>query len=222
MRAVIFVAAILISTSTQAAQFSIVSGTLHAQASVTGVPPTTDTPADVILSAAQPQGSVLAHASGAGPLPPVGSFSTSGGVSLNSASFSFSAHATGDGGVVGSGVGEGAGSFSAFFMLDAATPVRFQGSQSTVNPDFNAGASLRKDGNIVSTLPFNVAGTMDFMLNLDPGTYELRATGSINGGLFTGNGSENITATIVPEPLAVSIVAGAAPCVRRRRFRPAA
>jgi hypothetical protein len=64
MRVVIFVAAaLLINFSTQAMQFSIVSGDVHAQASLSGVPPTTDTPPDIALSPATPQGSVVAHVS---------------------------------------------------------------------------------------------------------------------------------------------------------------
>jgi hypothetical protein len=86
-------------------------------------------------------------------------------------------------------------------------PVEFQGSQSTLAAGFSSSASLRENGNIVSTLPFNVAtGTMDFILNLDPGTYELRANASNSGGLLLSNGSENITATIVPEPVELGLL----------------
>ena len=50
------VACLAFSTVVHAQQFSIVSGDLHAQATVTGVPPVKDMPADVILGPAQGAG----------------------------------------------------------------------------------------------------------------------------------------------------------------------
>jgi hypothetical protein len=224
MRAVIFVAAVLLlNISANAVQFSIVSGDVHAQASLSGVPPTTDTPPDVALNPATPQGSVLAHLSEPVPGGAAGSFSSSAGVSLNSASFSFAGHGDGNGGALLRSVGSGSGSIDLIFNLNAPANVHFLGTLGNgiiSPPGFNSSASLSSNGSVITTFPFN-NGALDFMQNLGAGTYELSAFASVNAGVNDAGGSETITATIVPEPMAVSIVAAVALCVCRRRFRPA-
>ena len=100
--------------------------------------------------------------------------------------------------------------------------VHFVGTESPAfSPLYFAGsASLSSNGNVVSSLPFNSFGEMDFTQVLDAGTYDLKASGAINVAAGTGgNGGENVTATIVPEPLEVSVIALAAAhlCARRRR-----
>jgi hypothetical protein len=73
---------------------------------------------------------------------------------------------------------------------------------------------------VINTFPFNNLA-LDFVQNLGAGNYELSASGSVNAGVNDAGGSETITATIVPEPLAASIMTGIALCVCRQRFRPA-
>jgi hypothetical protein len=203
-------------------QFSIVSGDVHAQARLLGVPPTTDTPPDVALNPATPQGSVLAHVSEPVPGGAAGSFSSSAGVSLSSASFSFAGHGDGNGGALLRSVASGSGSIDLIFTLNAPADVHFQGTlgNGIISAlEFNSSASLSSNGSVITTFPFN-NGTLDFVQNLGTGSYELSAAGSVNAGVNDAGGSENITATIVPEPVAASIAGGAALFACRRRFRP--
>jgi hypothetical protein len=213
---------VAIVTSAQAAEFSIVSGDVHAQAMVTGTPPTTSTPPDVMLTPIVFGGNQTAIAKAAGPDGAVGSFNSNAGVQVNSATFSFAGHATGDGGVAGAPVGTGSGSIDLKFTLDAPTQVLFQGHDTnlTIQGSTTVG-TLSSNGNTIAAITFDGTGNLDFTQLLNAGSYELQASDSVGpDGSVGKNLSENVTATIVPEPAAWLGIAGVwALTTLRRRSR---
>ena len=149
-----------------------------------------------------------AHVAVPGPNGTVGSFSSSGGVSLSSESFSFAGHSDGSNGVAGGTVGTGSGSVDLIFTLDTPAQVQFQGSEPLLsNLIFEGTATLSMNGSVVVPLTFNDLGQLDEAQNLAAGSYELQASGVADAGIGnSGNVSENITATIVPEPVTCSLI----------------
>jgi hypothetical protein len=223
---VLAAAGLLFPIAAKAASFSIVSGTVHAQAALSGVPPTTDTPANVTLGPSLAQGTVSANVPSQVPPFDGGAFTSMAGVSLNSASFSISGHGKGNGGALLQSTGSGSGSIDLIFNLDAPAQVHFVGSNDDGflrTAPFNVSATLSSGGNTISTFPFtaqdNNSASLDFVQVLPAGAYELTASGSISGSINPANVSETITATIVPEPAGLLIAAIAPLCVRRRGAR---
>jgi hypothetical protein len=222
---IVSAAGILVSTSARAANFTIVSGDLHAEATHAGVvPPEHDTPSDVVLSPAVTSGSVSAQLPSGVPASSEADFSSSGGVTLNTASLSLNGHGKGDGGALLQGTGAGSGSVDLVFSLNAPAQVHFQGSNSLGSLDlggFNASASLLSNGSVISTLPFTVQGPhlsqLDLVESLAAGSYELTGSASVTASTNDASGSESITATIVPEPSGLSLLALA--ILARRRMR---
>ena len=171
-------AGILVAASVHAANFTIVSGDLHAQAALAGVVnPPHDMPADVLLGPALSSGSVSAQVPDGVPTISAADFTSSGGVTLNTASLSLNGHGKSNGGALLQGVGTGSGSVDLIFTLDAPAQVHFLGSNSLGSlglGEFNATASLISNGSVISTLSFVVQGPhlsqLDLFQNLAAGS----------------------------------------------------
>lgn len=106
---------------------------------------------------------------------------------------------------------------------DGRSSLIHKGGRYAVGDFRGSGASAEhfcaSNGSVITPFPFNSLA-LDFVQNLGAGIYELSASGSVNAGVNDAGGSESITATIVPEPVALSIMGAAALCVFWRRFRP--
>ena len=109
---------------------------------------------------------------------------------------------------MGRPIGTGSGSFDVIFSLDAPAEVHFHGSRTPVIAfDLVTSESLTSDGNVVAPLTFDGSGNLDFFQALNAGSYELSGAGSVDAGAGIGaGGTENLTATIVPEPVGGSIL----------------
>ena len=122
-----------LTASAQAASFSLVSGTIHAEASATaaeklGGSTVNDLPADITLGPANIGGTINALAkTSTGDA--IGSFSASGTFTTNNLDFSFGGYGQGHTpGGSPSAYSSGTGSIDLLFTLDAPTKVQFQAS----------------------------------------------------------------------------------------------
>ena len=216
----VFAAASALAFHAQAASFSLVSGTIHAQATARSAGPgatVNDNPADINLAGATTSGLLNAVAqttTGFGDAE--GDFSSRASVLSNQVAIGMGGSAQGDGGLPSlHGSSGGSGSLDVLFTLDEPTAVRVI-QIGPFNPpnNFHASRTLLRNG-VAFGLP---AGSLiDTYQVLDAGNYELTATGSVGPSAGTaGNGSMSFSLTI-PEPAVVGSLLIISTIARRRR-----
>jgi hypothetical protein len=178
-------------------------------------------PPDVALGPAKTSGTLTALAktnyNNSGDA--VGSFTSAASVTTGVASISVSGFSQGNGGNAGSNGNSSAfGIADIFFSLDAQTLVQIdQIGNLPAGTDFVGTYAFKMNGAPIATLS---QGNASFTQVLAPGQYELSATVNAQSSTVGGGaGSEQISVTIVPEPVLAGIlsVTGCAWLVRRRR-----